>query len=269
MRGRFRTFFISAAVFALLPALLGAQNIVVNGDPLEYPVGIRGAVELEFLTTVGEYYQVVISPDLENWDNEGYSIKGTGGLVSTVVSTRQYEPAFYRVTDGADPANVAPWTANTGIFPIEVSESLAIGLNTTTATSGDLIKFDGQNWIFGRTDAVTIGNMQPFLTIAFIIAIQGVYPSRNGIDPYIGEISMFGGTFAPRGWAYCNGQLLSISSYSSLFSIIGTIYGGDGRTNFALPDLRGRVPIHHGQGIGLSDRRLGEVGGTESSDHAH
>ena len=82
-------------------------------------------------------------------------------------------------------------------------------------------------------------------------------------DQYIGEIRMFAGTFAPRGWAFCEGQLLSIAQYTALFSLLGTTYGGDGRTTFALPDLRGRVPMHPGQGPGLSLRRLGEKGGVE------
>jgi microcystin-dependent protein len=81
------------------------------------------------------------------------------------------------------------------------------------------------------------------------------------MDNYIGEIRLFGGTFAPNGWALCNGQLLPIAQYTALFSIIGTYYGGDGRTNFALPDLRDRVPMHAGQGPGLSSRPLGSQGG--------
>lgn len=84
------------------------------------------------------------------------------------------------------------------------------------------------------------------------------------MEPFIGEIIMFGGNFAPRGWAFCDGQLLPISSNSALFSILGTTYGGDGRTTFALPDLRGRAPIHAGNGPGLSSRRLGEKSGTET-----
>ena len=75
---------------------------------------------------------------------------------------------------------------------------------------------------------------------------------------------MFGGNFAPRGWAFCDGQLLAISSNQALFSILGTTYGGDGRTTFALPDLRGRVSIHPGSGPGLSTYKLGERGGHES-----
>ncbi|MHA7055903.1 phage tail protein [Aquimarina sp. M1] len=79
----------------------------------------------------------------------------------------------------------------------------------------------------------------------------------------IGEVRMFAGNFAPRNWALCEGQLLSINSNQALFSILGTTYGGDGRTSFALPDLRGRVPIGPGHGPGLSDRRLGQRSGTE------
>ncbi|MBD2679859.1 MULTISPECIES: phage tail protein [Nostoc] len=82
--------------------------------------------------------------------------------------------------------------------------------------------------------------------------------------PYIGEIRMFGGNFAPTGWALCNGQLLAISENDQLFALIGTTYGGDGQTNFALPDLRGRAPIHQGTGTGLSPRIIGQSIGAEA-----
>lgn len=85
------------------------------------------------------------------------------------------------------------------------------------------------------------------------------------MDPFIAQIVMFGGNFAPRGWAFCDGQLLAISQNTALFSILGTTYGGDGRTTFALPDLRGRAPIHPGTGPGLSTQSLGERGGTETN----
>jgi microcystin-dependent protein len=83
-------------------------------------------------------------------------------------------------------------------------------------------------------------------------------------EPFVGEIRMFGGNFAPRGWAFCDGQLLAVSQNDALFSLLGTIYGGDGRTTFGLPDLRGRIPIHAGSGPGLSPRRLGAKAGTET-----
>ena len=82
-------------------------------------------------------------------------------------------------------------------------------------------------------------------------------------EPFVGEIRMFAGNFAPRGWAFCDGQLLAVSQNDALFSLLGTIYGGDGRTTFGLPDMRGRIPIHAGHGPGLSERRLGAKGGAE------
>lgn len=81
----------------------------------------------------------------------------------------------------------------------------------------------------------------------------------------VGEVRMFAGNFAPRGWAFCEGQLLPISSNSALFSILGTTYGGDGRTTFALPDLRGRAAIGTGQGPGLNNYPHGQKGGSETT----
>ena len=82
--------------------------------------------------------------------------------------------------------------------------------------------------------------------------------------PYIGEIRMFGGNFAPNGWEFCSGQLLAISQNDTLFALIGTTYGGDGVQTFQLPDLRSRVPIHMGTGVGLTPRILAEAAGVES-----
>jgi microcystin-dependent protein len=84
------------------------------------------------------------------------------------------------------------------------------------------------------------------------------------MDEFIGIIKLFGGNFAPKGWAMCNGQLLSIAQNSALFSILGTTYGGDGQTTFALPDLRSRVALGMGQGNGLSNYSQGEISGTET-----
>ena len=121
-------------------------------------------------------------------------------------------------------------------------------------------------------------NMEPSLALNYIIALYGIYPSRSvtnltegddlaaevmGMEPFLGEISLFAGNFAPRDWAFCDGQLLPINQHDALFSLLGTTYGGDGRTTFGLPDLRGRTPIHPGTGPGLSTWRLGERRGTE------
>jgi len=83
-------------------------------------------------------------------------------------------------------------------------------------------------------------------------------------EPFLGEIRMFAGNFAPQGWALCNGQLLPIAQYSALFSLLGTNFGGDGQVTFGLPNLQGRVPMHWGNGSGLTPRTIGENSGEES-----
>ncbi|HEU4612085.1 MAG TPA: tail fiber protein [Kofleriaceae bacterium] len=83
-------------------------------------------------------------------------------------------------------------------------------------------------------------------------------------QPFLGEIRMFGCNFAPRGWMFCNGQLLPIQQYTAVFALLGTYYGGNGTTNFALPDLRGRAPMAYGNGPGLTPRDLGESSGREN-----
>ncbi len=96
-------------------------------------------------------------------------------------------------------------------------------------------------------------------------------------DPFVAEIRIYPFNFAPRGWAFCNGQILPLSQNTALFSLLGTTYGGNGQSNFALPDLQGSVPMHPGQGPGLSLHDLGEVGGaatvtlleSEMPVHAH
>lgn len=85
------------------------------------------------------------------------------------------------------------------------------------------------------------------------------------MDPFIGQVILFAGNFPPRGWAFCEGQILPINQNQSLYSILGTTYGGDGRTTFALPDLRGRVPVGHGNGPGLPPVTLGEKTGTPTT----
>ncbi len=134
------------------------------------------------------------------------------------------------------------------------------------ASPGQYLMWTGSSWVTNAPSAVTFNfdNLQPWLGVYHIIAMDGIFPSRSGIEPFIAEIVMFGGTFAPRGWAFCDGQLVSIAQNSALFSLIGTVYGGDGQTTFALPDLRGRVAVHPGSGPGLTTRDVGERGGVET-----
>lgn len=127
---------------------------------------------------------------------------------------------------------------------------------------------------FGTTDgaggALAVNNLEPELALNYAIALQGIFPSRSsrepsfgptpqpalGTQPFLGEIALFAGNFAPRGWALAQGQILPIAQNQALFAIIGTLYGGDGRTTFALPDLRGRTPVGAGANL-IPGQRLG------------
>ena len=100
-------------------------------------------------------------------------------------------------------------------------------------------------------------------SIAMVIFLGIPTTALASAEPFVGEIMMFGGNFCPRGWMNADGQLLPINQNEALFSILGTMYGGDGRTQFGLPDLRGRVALHAGQGPGLSQKRQGQKGGAE------
>lgn len=102
------------------------------------------------------------------------------------------------------------------------------------------------------------------LSLALGASLAGPSGAQAGMDPFIGEIMLFAGNYCPRGYMLCNGALLPIAQYQALFSIIGTYYGGNGQTTFALPDLRSRVPVGYGQGVGLTLRNIGQTGGTEN-----
>lgn len=134
--------------------------------------------------------------------------------------------------------------------------------------AGDLLTWDGNNWLAQQPAPTSqASSMQPYTAVNYIIALQGNFPSRNGTDPFIADIIMFAGNFPPRNWAFCDGQLLSVAQNTALFSLLGITYGGDGRTTYALPDLRGRVAVHAGNGPGLTNRRLGNRGGAEAHTH--
>jgi microcystin-dependent protein len=111
---------------------------------------------------------------------------------------------------------------------------------------------------------VPFSTQQPSLVMNYLVSLDGIFPARDGNPPngkFLGEVTPFAGNFAPAGWAMANGQLLSIAQNTALFALLGTTYGGNGQTTFALPDLRGRSVIGTGQGPGLSDRSLGEQDG--------
>lgn len=101
------------------------------------------------------------------------------------------------------------------------------------------------------------------LTFVFTILLLASVVRVEAQDAMLGEVRMFAGNFAPRGWAFCDGQVLPISQNSALFSLLGTTYGGDGRTTFGLPDMRGRAPVHQSADSGLTPRKLGDKRGVD------
>jgi microcystin-dependent protein len=148
---------------------------------------------------------------------------------------------------------------------LDIFRSNSVKLNTGT-TRNQLISWDNTNWVNTNPKASTINvNIQPYLALNYCISLYGVFPQQNSGNPYVGDIELFAFNFAPVGWAFCNGQLLSIAENDALFALIGTTYGGDGQTTFGLPDLRGRVTIHKGQGNGLSSYVIGQQSGTETN----
>src|SRR5271170_2037339 len=102
------------------------------------------------------------------------------------------------------------------------------------------------------------------LLLVLVLVSLASLPAPAQVEPFIGEIRYVGFNFAPPGWALCEGQTLSIAQNTALFSLLGTTFGGNGQTTFNLPDMRGRVPVGMGNGVGLTPRNLGETGGVEA-----
>lgn len=147
--------------------------------------------------------------------------------------------------------------------PLSVLSTNIVALNPGTA-AGDLITWDGLNWVNSQPAIqhfnIGANNLQPYLVLNYCIALQGVFPSRTGLEPFLAQLGLFSFLFTPKGWAQCNGQLLPIYQNQALFSLLGTQYGGNGQTTFALPDLRGKVPIHLS-----ATHPIGEIGGEQNN----
>jgi len=197
--------------------------------------------------------------------------------LSTLAATLTAAQAGMMVTDATTGRTIywsgTVWAAFSGntataTSPLTVSSTNTLALNPGTAV-GDLITWDGVNWINMQPATqhfnITVDNRQPYLALNYCIALVGVFPSRNSDQPFLSEIEIYSFGFAPKGWAFCNGQLLPINQNQALFSLMGTFYGGNGVNNFALPNLQGRVPLHFGTGTGLSPYALGDFGGSETN----
>ena len=200
----------------------------------------------------------------------------TAAQQATLAATLTAAQAGMLVTDATTGKPIS-WTGSvwkdaaaagtTATPPLAISSINTISLNPGTAT-GDLISWDGANWVNMQPAAqhfsVIGDNRQPFLTINYCIGLLGIFPNRNSATPFVGEIDMFAFAFPPKGFAFCNGQLLPINQNQALFSLLGTQYGGNGTTNFALPNLQGRIPIHMGSN-GTTNYTIGQTGGVETN----
>lgn len=198
----------------------------------------------------------------ENLSSPNPTTSPQEGMLVYNIGTQQPH-GFYFWTGSAWSSIGIALSSITATSPI-IIQSNVVKLNAGT-TVGQLITWDGTNWVNTSPKPPTVvTNMQPYLALNYCISLFGVFPSQNDSQPYVGDICLFGFNFAPIGWASCNGQLMSIAENETLFALIGTIYGGDGQTTFGLPDLRGRVPIHVGQGPGLTNNSQGQNGGFEN-----
>ena len=225
-------------------------------------------VRITIQNTSGGYYQETHTGATTNQFGVFSVQVGTGGTITgnlgAITSTATTRISAETNLGGAG------WVLSTNSGIADAMDNDNLFNATSSATNGDLLYYDGSNWVAKNAviqntgSGQAVNNMQPYLVLNFCIALQGVFPSRNIADPLLGTIGTFGFNFEPRGWAFCNGQLLAISQNTALFSLLGTMYGGNGVSTFALPDLRGRTPIHMGQGSGLTDRTQGETGGTET-----
>jgi microcystin-dependent protein len=207
----------------------------------------------------------------------GYSLKSgsainAANLEGGSVGTLPYQSAAGTTTMLAKGAAGQVLTMNSAESAPEWKTPSSGGIVApTTPQEGSLLYYSAGNWVSKKLTQASVGNnipinnMQPYLVVNYCIALQGIFPSRNGNDPFVGEISMYAFNFDPFGWAKCDGQTMAIAQNTPLFSLIGTYYGGNGQTTFMLPDLRGRVPIHQGQGPGFTYRSIGDKGGTETT----
>lgn len=170
-------------------------------------------------------------PPSASYLQDNYSIRSSGGqLVTGSIS----DDGSGNIGIGIAPAQKLDINGTTKTTNLQI---------TAVGTTGDFLIKSGTGLVGSQKGHGTLG-------INYIIALAGIFPSQSGGGNYggalVGEIKLFAGTYAPSGWAFCQGQLLPIATNTALFSLLGTTYGGDGSTNFALPDLRGSVPVHPG-----------------------
>ena len=168
---------------------------------------------------------------------------GSGAAFSTI----DWNAATYFIKTETDPAGDTNYSITGTSQLLSVPYALNAKSLGTTGANGQILSYKNNNWVatdISSTTSISGGSqpfstLQPYLALNYQIALYGIFPARNGIEPFIGEIMITPYNFAVKDFALCNGQLLSIAQNTALFSLLGTTYGGNGQTTFALPDLRG------------------------------
>lgn len=241
-----------------LGSVTGIPDSLFDGSALYLGVAFDGSAEGGVRQKLGQvpFANRARSSDTSRASRISDSARSVAGLKDSVLSIRAALAAkdSVRASRKADTASVGRKLVGGGV------------------SNGNFLTYDGTNWVAKNLVVATSGGSQPFsilppyTVLNFQIALQGIFPSRNGMDPYLGEIMMTGYNFEVKYYAFCDGQLQSISQNTALFSLLGTTYGGNGITTFALPDLRGRMPMHAGRstGPGLSPHDIGEMSGSET-----
>lgn len=240
-----------------------ALNQVIQSEGPYPPRGSSSGVEAYYIGTVRTFawgfstdfqadgQSLPIAPNAALYSVVG-TMFGGNGMSNFRVPDLKGRTIIGAATGGWDIGNLQGTDTTTLFYGNLPNHAHSIpGSSATTTASGAGMPF---------------GNTQPSLAMTYMIQTTGIYPSRGGsggATSFMGQVRAFAGSFAPAGYLPADGRLLSIASNTALFSLLGTTYGGDGKTNFALPDLRGRTAIGAGDGPGLTPRSLGEVTGTE------
>jgi microcystin-dependent protein len=273
----FLAFFLSFGLYAQAPQKMTYQASIRNtaDKPIaNKAVSVRVSILQGSADAEKAVYAETHNPTTDVNGLVTFEIGG-GTVINGAVDSIDWAKGPYFVKTETDPDGGSNYTI-TGVsqllsVPYALHAHAAETLNVDSSSTGDLLTYDGTNWV-AKKPVITISptgnqlshnNMQPYTVLNYCIALQGIYPSRSGADPFLGEIELYGFNFVPRGYALCDGSLMPISQNTALFSLLGTMFGGDGQSTFALPDLRGRVAVGQGTGPGLSLRTIGDKGGEE------
>ncbi len=188
-----------------------------------------------------------------------------------ITDSKVTDVAASKITGTLAVANGGTGSASLTANNLLVGNGTSAVLTIAPSINNNILVANGTNWVSSTLTINQAGNnlpfsiLPPYLPVRYCIALQGIYPTRNGGDPFIGEIEILPYNFAPTGWADCDGSIVAIAQNAALFSLLGTFYGGNGTTTFALPDLRGRFPIGQGQRPGFSNYQIGQTGGSETT----